>query len=70
MKKETQEVRNKYEKDLNTLEDKNVELRKTIEEYKRDNSSWNTFKNNVNKDISSIEKSIMEMSNRNMNKTK
>ncbi|MCF8243384.1 MAG: hypothetical protein K9J16_18565 [Melioribacteraceae bacterium] len=57
-------VKNKYEMEIASLEEKNTELKKRISEYNfQGKDSWEAFKREFNHDLEAIEKALMDVLN-------
>jgi len=62
--KDTREVRDKHEKKLSKLEEKNKELKKKLADYKydqKDESKWTSFKREFNHDMDELGKSLKDI---------
>lgn len=69
MKSDRKEIKEKYEKDLAELNEKNVALKSRLTAYQESASeNWNDFKQSVNKDMDELGKSISSKAQKNMKK--
>ena len=69
IKEEKKDARTAYEKEVNTLEEKNEKLKKQINEYKEsDKSKWESFKLSFNQEMDELGKSISALAHKNMTK--
>ena len=70
MKKEREDLRVQYDKEINKLDQDNEELSVKLHQYKRQSKNeWETFKHDCNRDMDSLGKSISRIAERNMNKS-
>ena len=62
MKTASKKFRDKYEKEVLTLEQKNAELRKSISEYKYEGKdNWEEFKRDFNNNMNVIGNAIKDL---------
>lgn len=69
MTSEKKDMKIKYEKKIKEIEDRNNKIKNNLKEHDQDNqSNWSQFKDNVNKEMDEIGKSISEMAQKNLEK--
>jgi cell division protein FtsB len=62
MKTASKKFKAKYEKEVAALEQKNIELKKKISEYKYDGKDkWEEFKRGFNQDLDIVGKAISDL---------
>ena len=62
IKSDSKGLKNKYEKDIVKLEQKNTELKKQLNEYKNDGKvKWEEFKLGFNSDMDSVGQKIKKL---------
>jgi len=69
-KKEREDIRAKYDKEIDELDQENVKLSSQLHQYKEEGKDqWKKFKHDFNKEMDSLGKSISRLAERNMSKS-
>ncbi|MDE3126280.1 MAG: hypothetical protein KGK14_12245 [Bacteroidota bacterium] len=71
MKSDRAAIRQQYQKDINTMLEKNKSLQDKVDNYKKTSSDdWASFKLSFNKDMDALGKSISGIANKNIKENK